>query len=263
MSGCKIKTNMNYKLVYITPKSEYQTYIESVSEEEYDKIMDCISKLQSAMLAKDYFTIVKDNINDLVSFYTKMDVMGKENFPTLNRLTYNILAVFYAWIEYYESNYKSIFAPIKSKYYDNHFSYRMMYNLRTFMTHCEMAVTEMQVHFDEGEFFVYIEPTKLLANSGRLQKSFLPELQTMANNGQKIDLEKLINDFSAMFSDIHKELLKALEPEIQNILNEMKPYLKLENGALMNCCLQEKDTSKHVYSISSFLGLFINKMAES
>ena len=63
---------MNYKLVYITPKSEYQTYIESVSEEEYEKIMDCISKLQSAMLAKDYFTIVKDNINDLVSFYTNI-----------------------------------------------------------------------------------------------------------------------------------------------------------------------------------------------
>ncbi len=251
---------MDYKIISVDSNENIETYIETLSNDEYEKIMNCISQLQSTMLTKDYYVIVADNINDLVSFYPQIRIMDKRNFPTLNRLTYNILAVFYAWIEYYESNYKSIFTPIKSKYYDNHFSYRMMYNLRTYMTHCEMAVSEMQVDFDKGEMFIYIEPAKLLANPSRLQKSFLPELQKMVESGQKIDLEQLITDFSTMFSNIHKELLKALEPEIQKILNEINPYLRFENDALMSCYIQEKDTDKHVFSLSSFLGIYFDKM---
>lgn len=110
------------------------------------------------------------------------------------------------------NNPKAIFAPIKKKYYDKYFEYRMMYNLRIYMTHCEMAVTQVQLKFDEGEMFIYIEPSKLLENTGRLQKVFIPELQQMYDDGKRIDLYELMEEFEKMFSLMHKELLKGIEP---------------------------------------------------
>ena len=49
---------------------------------------------------------------------------------------------------------KKIFEPFKKKYYDENFEYRMMYNLRIYMTHCEMAIT--QIEFWPGKSEIYI-----------------------------------------------------------------------------------------------------------
>ncbi len=44
---------------------------------------------------------------------------------------------------------------------------------------------------------------------------------------KKIDLYELMWGFEKkIFTSMHKELLKALEPELQNVLNEINPYLQ-------------------------------------
>lgn len=147
---------MEYKIIAVNRDETIDTIVDTLSEDEYIEIMNNIHKLQTSMLSKDYYIVVRDNIRELLRFLPTIDIRDKHTFATINRYTYNVLGAFYAWIEYYESNYKAIFAPIKKKYYDKYFEYRMMYNLRIYMTHCEMAVTQVQLKFDEGEMYIYI-----------------------------------------------------------------------------------------------------------
>ena len=118
-----------------------------------------------------------------------------------------------------------------------------MYNLRTFMTHCEMGVTKMQLDIINNELSIYIEPDRLLAHPDRMQKIFLPELETMAKSGKCIELDILINGFE----DI--------------ILNGLTPYISFKDGVADSTYIREKETGKHALGLTSFLGLFAEKMA--
>ena len=77
----------------------------------------------------------------------------------------------------------------------------------------------------------------------------------------EIDLYELMLGFEKIFTSMHKELLKALEPELQNVLNEINPYLQFTpEGKAKLCYIYEKETAKRVYSLTTFIGAFINKM---
>lgn len=59
---------MDYKIISVDSNENIETYIETLSNEEYEKIMNCISQLQSSMLAKDYYVIVADNIISILKY---------------------------------------------------------------------------------------------------------------------------------------------------------------------------------------------------
>ena len=137
----------------------------------------------------------------------------------------------------------------------------MMYNLRTFMTHCEMGVTKMQLDIINNELSIYIEPDRLLAHPDRMQKIFLPELETMVKSGKCIELDILINGFEDIFIKMNRELLNAITPELQDILNGLTPYISFKDGVADSTYIREKETGKHALGLTSFLGLFAEKMA--
>lgn len=252
---------MRYKIIAVNNDTTFKTIIDEIPEKEYKTIMSNIKQLQTSMLSKDYYVIVRDNIKELLAFLPAIKMCDKYSIDTINRYTYNVLGTFYAWIEYYESHYKKIFEPIKKKYYDQNFEYRMMYNLRIYMTHCEMAITNIEFKFGKSEINIYIEPANLLQNSSRLQKKIITELQQMCDDNKKIDLYELMLKFKTIFTSMHKELLKVLEPELQKILNEIKPYLQFTpEGKAKPCYIYEKETDKSIYPLTAFLGAFFNKM---
>lgn len=252
---------MKYKIIAVNNDTTIKTIVAEISEEEYETIMSNIKQLQISMLSKDYYVVVRDNIKELLAFLPTIKMQDKYSIDTINRYTYNVLGTFYAWIDYYESHYKKIFEPIKKKYYDKYFEYRMMYNLRIYMTHCEMAITKIEFWPGKLEMYIYIEPENLLQNSSRLQKKIITELQKMRDDNEKIDLYELMLGFEKIFTSMHKELLKALEPELQNVLNEINPYLQFTSeGKAKLCYIYEKETDKRVYSLTAFIGAFINKM---
>ena len=144
---------MKYKIIAVNNDTTIKTIVAEISEEEYETIMSNIKQLQISMLSKDYYVVVRDNIKELLAFLPTIKMQDKYSIDTINRYTYNVLGTFYAWIEYYESHYKKIFEPIKKKYYDKYFEYRMMYNLRIYMTHCEMAITKIE--FWPGKLEMY------------------------------------------------------------------------------------------------------------
>lgn len=254
---------MEYTVISVDKSGNSKVLIDTLSEDTFSSIMESVGNLQTAMLSKDYIAITMENIRELKECMNSVDIADKRKFQAINRYVYNVLGVFYAWIEYWESNYKNIFAPVKKKYYDKYFEYRMMYNLRIYMTHCEMAVTQIECHFDKGEIFIYIEPEKMLHHPGRMQKSFLPELEDLQKHSKKIDLEALIVGFEKLYVDMNQELLKALTPVIQPFVSNLSGYVEFNNGLANSSYIREKETGKHIYSITSFLGVFVNKMVEN
>ena len=78
------------------------------------------------------------------------------------------------------------------------------------MTHCEMAITNIEFKFGKSEINIYIEPANLLQNSSRLQKKIITELQQMCDDNKKIDLYELMLKFKTIFTSMHKELLKSV-----------------------------------------------------
>ena len=252
---------MEYSVISVDREGKITTLVECMSQTDYDKIKASIARLQKGMLCKDYIAIVCENIRELKEYFAKLEPNNKKQFQTLNRYTYNVLGAYYAWMEFWESNFKAAFAPVKKKYYDKYFEYRMMYNLRTFMTHCEMGVTRMQLDIINNELSIYIEPDRLLAHPDRLQKIFIPELETMAKSGKCIELDTLINGFEDLYIKMNRELLDAITPELQDILNSLTPYISFNGGIADSSYIREKETGKHALGLTSFLGLFIEKMA--
>ena len=51
----------------------------------------------------------------LKEYFTRLELNNRRQFQILTRYTYNILGAYYAWIEFWESNFKTVFAPIKKK----------------------------------------------------------------------------------------------------------------------------------------------------
>lgn len=252
---------MKYRISAVDKDATLKTVVDEISEKNYKTIMSNIRRFQVSMLSKDYYVIVRDNIKELLAFLPTIEMMNKYSIDTINRYTYNVLGTFYAWIEYYESHYKKIFEPFKKKYYDENFEYRMMYNLRIYMTHCEMAITQIEFWPGKSEIKIYIEPEILLQNSSRLQKNIIKDLQQMYDDNKKIDLYDLMVRFEKIFTSMYKELLKALEPELKKVLNDLNPYLQFTSeGKIKSCYIYEKETDKCVYSLTTFIETFINKM---
>ena len=53
---------MEYKIIAVNQDETIDTIVETLSEEEYIEIMNNIHKLQTSMLSKDYYIVVRDNI---------------------------------------------------------------------------------------------------------------------------------------------------------------------------------------------------------
>lgn len=254
---------MEYRIYAINPKGEPEIIEDNLSEDEYNTIMSNIHKLQTTMLSKEYYYIVKDNMHDLLRYISNINPKDTCAFSTINRYMYNVLGVFYAWIEYYENNFKDIFSTIKKKYYDDYVEYRLMYNLRIYMTHCEMAITNIHVNYDEQSLFVNIKPKKLLQRKDSLQKKAILDLQKMVDENTLIDVYELIIKFEKIFNSMHTELIKGIEPIIKIVYDDIIKYIRFTGDKAQYCFISEKSSDKEIFGITSFMGLFQNKMCNT
>ncbi len=251
---------MSYKLVKFNDDN-VRKIVKEISEDELVTIKEKISALQKVMFCKDYYFMVVDNIDDWQRVIQTCDFFDKNSFRTLNRFMYNILGAYYAWVEFYETNYKNIFAVIKSKYYDEYFTYRMIYNLRVYMTHCEIGITQTEINYDKQEVHIYIPPKDLIEKGkSRLQSKVVKELVEMIGENKSVDVELLINNFHKIFTDMNKDLTKAINPEVKENLNYLYDCLSNDGEIVQGTCIiDSKD--KIVLDIQTHINLFLKKMA--
>ncbi len=247
---------MGYKLATGNDDCSFNI-IKEISEDELNTINDKIRELQKVMMCKDYYMIIIDNIEEWQNALQRYDIIDRKGITTLNRYMYNILGAFYAWIEYNESNYKSIFGKIKGDYYDNYFEYRMMYNLRTYMTHCEMGISQVEIDFDKGEVNIYASPKELLEKGkSRLQSKIKQELKVMEQNNEMLDIDELVTGFKEMFKAMHKDLMAELELGVRKIMN----FFASECNPTEDTFVLSEDEKKIIMNINNFVRLFYNKV---
>lgn len=250
-----------YKIMTMD-KNENRKIIKEISETEFFKITDDIEWLKMSMLSKDYYVMLHDNINELLSYIPNVNIKNKYTLDDLNRYMYNVLGSFYALIEYYEKRFSTMFEAIKKKYFDNYFEYRMMYALRIYTTHRGIAITSYTVSFknkNEATISLFVNPGELLKNYNKFGKDIKNELQQMDYNGEKIEICNLVQGFEEMMSKMQKDLLKGIEVEVRKTMKNFEPYLVFENGnAIDSYILDEND--KVVENITNTLKFFVQKM---
>ena len=98
---------MEYSVISVDREGKITTLVECMPQRDYDKIMASIARLQKGMLCKDYIAIVCENIRELREYFSKLEPNNKKQFQTLNRYTYNVLGAYYAWMEFWESNFSN------------------------------------------------------------------------------------------------------------------------------------------------------------
>lgn len=198
----------------------------NITENQFNEIKDSLDYLDTCMYEIDYCLMLRDNIYDFLK-----NVENDANdrvmvFVTLNRLFMNIMNSYYAWIEFHTKNYKSIFEPIVKRYYDEHFEYRLAYNLRSFTTHHSLAITSTTLHLDSGLKTINIKLEKLLEKKSGIQNSFRKELErNVSENGiQTIDAYPFIITFFKIFEKLQGDIWNSIYKDIATKIELLQDY---------------------------------------
>lgn len=231
----------------------------SISEEQFKEIRECIEYLDTCMYEIDYCLMLRDNIYDFLRSIE--DDIDDRNmvFVSLNRLFMNTMNSYYAWIEFHEKNYKSIFKPIVSQYYDSHFEYRLAYNLRTYTTHHSLAITSTTTHLDTGLKTIDIELEKLLDKKSGIQNSFRKELDgVVSTNGmRKIDAYPFIINFFRIFEKLQGDFWNSIYKDIAAKIELLQDYTQ-NDRMIRDTYVFTEDESDYL-RIGAKIALMLNK----
>ena len=123
-------------------KSVSDTSQHCVLEEEKTRcILDSISYLGTHMHTYFFYQIVKRNLNQLLDFIDKaQNTLEAIDILECNRLLFNFADTFHGYINFFESNYKETFEPIKKDFFDNNFEYAFIYKLRNYIVHEDLPI---------------------------------------------------------------------------------------------------------------------------
>lgn len=195
-----------------------------ISEEQCSSIRDKVSYLHETAAEIDYCLILRENLLDAFNDFKTNGAGIPNNFIRLNRCLMNWLNTFYTWIEYHERHYKDLFSELKSKYYDDFFSYRFAYHMRRYTTHQSLCIS--RITFDVlKETTKYIIPIDVLLENGKeIKVKFRHELEEIKPDNPGIDLEIFTKEFLVMFESFQGEIWKSIIPEADNKYNDLIKY---------------------------------------
>lgn len=236
---------MFYRSEFYPMDGTAQVCRSQISDEQYQEIKRMTQVLIASMHEMDYFIIVADNIEDFLNDCRINGIEIEKNFARANRYLLNWLSSFYAWIEYHEKNFKTLFTDLKKKYYDRSFSYRLAYNLRKYMTHHSLAITEISFDGINEKQSIHIIPANILeTENGALQAGVRRELQKMMANNEHIDAVDLTKSFIKVFKSFQKDIWRSQEEEISTALNYLLQFVPLTPPDCYNCAIIASD---HTY----------------
>lgn len=185
-----------------------------LSPEDYIRVEDCLTEMSVLMSEIDYCLMFRQNATELMEEILYGERSHDSVFNELNRKLMNLLNSFYAWIEFHETNYKDLFSELKTKYYDDHFEYRLAYSLRKYTTHCSVCISKITYDVLREVECIQIEPKELLNNKTYLNAIVINDLQELETNGETIDLRSFLSKFLLVFEQFQGELWKQLIPRI-------------------------------------------------
>lgn len=236
-----------YGIIGYDSKGKQHVLNERLSYEERKGIMDAIGRMEEALLALDYYYIVKGNFRELQEkLCCASDKQGF--YRKLNRHLFNLLDSFYVYIKEYERFFKNTplrdkFTTIKRNLYNKNLEYRMLYQLRNYSLHYRLPVDVEQEH-------AYLNPGSMLHSYGQWQKDFVQDLMTLQEDGQKIALLKLARDGEGFFETMQYQFFTLMFEWVKNDINLVAEHLCVENGQIQPTVIVDSASNEIVRDIA-------------
>lgn len=235
---------MVYKVNYYNDKREIVEF-NTISETDYLAIKHMMSDVQLMMSEIDYYLMLKDNATELAEeiYIGKRD---ENKFNDLNRKLMNLLNSFYAWVEFYQHNYKDLFNTLKTKYYDSYFEYRLAYSLRRYTTHCSVCISTIEYDVLKEEEHIYIKPELLLENKEYFNSIVMNDLAELFKSNSKIELSDFLSRFVLMLEKMQMELWKTTIITNINVMNTILSQTQPRQDVFMDTVIESEDKSVRI-----------------
>lgn len=249
-----------YELCYFNEKGKQIKELLGFKEENFIDCQNSIKNLNKYMLIVEYYDIVKDNLLELMDEINKSELQHQDNFfVTINRRMFNFLDTFYAYISFCEKNYKDIFSKVKTATYDNHFEYRLLYHLRAYMTHCEIAITKVTYDILKNKQTIILDMNEITEKGKKnLKKEFIAEIKK--ENIKELDLKKIISQFIILFDKIQEAIIELILKDVLSDLEKLKNVIVTnKKGIIMETYLSECGKENNQISSSYIYINFQNK----
>lgn len=227
-----------------------------IDDQTGEKILSCINYLGTNMRSFYYYQIVKRNLNQLVGFMDdKQNEWIDVDLIECNRLMFNYIDTLYAYINFFESNYKDQFSIIKRQIYDTYFEYRMAYNLRNYIIHEGLGIVSyIRQMYSNKTLYQFCIDAEVIASSSRVKRQFKEEIKQLYGDN-KIDLYPILQKQHEILKNIQEKMLDALSKNIisnfdflaTNTINNNETLIK-KDGKILNSLLNV--TSKFYKSLA-------------
>ena len=165
-----------------------------LEEEKAKSILESIASLGTHMHAYFFYQIVKRNLNQLLDFLDKaQNTLKTIDILECNRLLFNFADTFYSYINFFESNYKETFEPIKKDLFDNNFEYAFIYKLRNYIIHEDLPIFKLSR--EVGEDYIkskFIISKEKLLLSTRIGSTIKTRISNYFPNSDNIDIAPIL-----------------------------------------------------------------------
>lgn len=234
---------MAFKLFYLNiveGKKELK-FDREFEEGELNLINECNEILGDFNSFCDYFSMLDNSLKELKKYIEKIEkfdykisnpIKSKEVIVEINRKIINFVGMFKTFLDYYEVQVKEVFGndsdEIKefkkksSKFFDNYFEYRFLYNLRHFCVHYKLPATKLTQNVCDGKRKVYISKDKLQMWNG--WKANIK--QDIQNLNKDIDISEFILKVEKILKEFNKEISYYNTSEVLGVLKILKKYLR-------------------------------------
>lgn len=246
-----------------------------LEEEKTRSILDSISYLGTHMHTYFFYQIVKRNLNQLLDFIDKaQNTLETIDILECNRLLFNFADTFHGYINFFESNYKETFEPIKKDFFDNNFEYAFIYKLRNYIVHEDLPIFKLSR--EVGEDYIkskFIISKEKLLLSTRIGSAIKNRISNQFQDTDDIDILPVLLILKKLIVEIQIKVLASLFDRLLSAFKNLRGYVLdneeiylLKDGKIVNGLLNVLNkyykcmADNFVYSEGLLVDKTINKI---
>lgn len=198
-----------------------------LEDEKAERILEGIACLGTHMHTYFFYQIVKRNLDQLLNFIENaQNTLQKIDILECNRLLFNFADSFFAYINFFESNYKEIFEPIKKDLFDNNFEYAFIYKLRNYIIHEDLPIFKLSR--EVGENYIkskFIISKKKFLSSTRIGTAIKMRISNHFPDSDNIDIAPILILLKSLISKIQIEMLTSLADRLLSAFKYLRSYI--------------------------------------
>lgn len=184
----------------------------NITDEECEEFLNDYLKILKYKKLLVIWQIYYETINQLKNFGKNASSkfltseMNLKKYALANVYICNSLNAFYMFEQYCEHNFTCFKEEIKQRIYDNNFSYRLIYNLRTYSTHCEIPISKIKKYIKYNDFSEINLEFLVSKNEFSEAKGLQPKVQKEVSEIIREDDIQILN----YFKEVELILLKVI-----------------------------------------------------